>query len=565
MKMRVSGHLCQEVWIQAVVPGADVSLQTARSRNQTWSGTLDAYYAPNAPLKARFSYRESHAEAVNLGVGGIVLPEAGSSASFVTREARATMTEVAARFLYEGSLLMSQSQWNSRANTDGVGIMVPGDVVMGGASIAASRTRHTGWTSKHVLRWRSRTPWMVGITMSGTGDSDEHTPNPAGLFEFADLAAYTQGLAGGESATWFVTRGNGSVHCANVRIAPFVQKQLLVADHVEFVAGARADYQSGFGTLVSPRLSMATHWRGFKVRAGAGLFIQDLPNSIFVIALENDGQHLQQFMTSDASLAGASDPGVRLTSIRSRLAPDVTRPRELMERVSVERPLGRFVPGIEYTWTRDRHLLGSERRADGTGWLDLFESNRAAERHRLHVQLQYAWKGRHLSAQYEWIRARDNTDGPFSFAERPGNLTAEWARSAGVAPHNVTAMGTFMLPALISLNVTHTWRSSAPYNITTGLDTERNGLFIDRGGRIRNSGDAPSYNSLEVYAYRRIQLPNFLRRASWRIHVNIGVQAQNILDNRNYISIGSVVGAANFGRPFAAFPGRSVRLSLNFD
>ena len=560
------GRTSSDVPVRAAVPGAGAEIDAAQSRNRTWSGSIAVQYAPDAPFTARFSYRQSRADGVNLGVGGIVLPDAGSSSSFVTRDAWVRATGVARRFLYEGSLLVSQGQWNTRANSDAAGIMIPGEVVMGGDAMADARTRHAAWMFKHVVRGTSRTRWMAGVTLSGASDADQQTPNPAGLFEFADLAAYARGLAGAESATWFVTRGNPSARSASLRIAPFAETQWLVAGRIEIAAGARADYRSGFGVLFSPRLSMAASGRGFTARAGAGLFVGDLPGTIFIVAQKNDGLHLQRFMRFDTSLAGASDPGLRLPmSIRSGLAPDLEPPREVMVRMSVERPAGRFVPGIEYTWTRARHLPGTDRRADGTGWLDLFESNRAAERHRVQTQLQYAWKGRYLSAQYEWLGAHDNTDGPFSYAQEPGNLRSEWARSAGVAPHGFTAMGTCPLPGSITLTVTQTWRSSVPYNVTTGLDAAHNGLSSGRGGRARNSGDGPGYSTLDVYAYRRVQLPNVLRKTHARMHANIGLQAQNIFDRRNYVGYGSVVGAANFGRPVAAFPGRSLRVSLNID
>jgi hypothetical protein len=560
------GGTSADVPIRAVIPGGDTAAETAESRSRTWSGTLSAYWSPKAPFKVRVSWRESHADSENLGAGGIVLPEAGSSASFMTRDARAAVTGMAARWQYEGSLVVGQSRWSSTANSSGAGIMIRGDVVMGGASVIAARTRHTGWTTAHVLRGTSRTPWVGGVTMSGVTDSDAQTPNAAGLFEFADLASYTRALAGGGTATWFVTRGNGLAQRGNIRVATFAQKQLLAARHLELAAGARADYQSGLGTVLSPRLSLAANWRGATVRAGAGLFVKDVPNTIFVIALKNDGRHLQQFMTMDAPLDGSSGTSLPpRQSIHSGIAPGLTAPREWMSRVSVERRIGGVVPGIEYTWTLGRHMLGSERSAGGSGWLDVFESDRAAERHRVRAQLLYAKQGRQLSAQYEWTHARDNTDGPFSFAAQAGSPAAEWARSTGVPPHNVSVTASSMLLAGVSLNVMYTWRSSAPCNITSGVDAARNGLFLDRGGRARNSGHGPGYSSLDLYAYRRVKVPNLLRSANRQLHLNIGVQAQNLLDRRNVMSVGSVVGAANFGRPISAYPGRSIRLSVSLD
>jgi hypothetical protein len=192
-------------------------------------------------------------------------------------------------------------------------------------------------------------------------------------------------------------------------------------------------------------------------------------------------------------------------------------------------------------------------------------SNRAATRHRLHAQARYAWSRHQISGHYEWVRARDNTAGPFSFAERAEDLTAEWARSAGQPAHAVTVTAAFALPAQTSFNITQTWRSGSPYDITTGRDRVRNNVYLDRGGRPRNSGEGASYHDVSLYAFRRFAVPDTWLPGSARLRVNVGLQASNILDNRSYTTMGSVAEAATFGRPLAAYPGRSVRLFLSFD
>ncbi len=195
--------------------------------------------------------------------------------------------------------------------------------------------------------------------------------------------------------------------------------------------------------------------------------------------------------------------------------------------------------------------------------MDVIESNRSAQRHRLHGRLSYARGKQRLLAYYEWIHSRDNNDGPFGFPEQQDNLGAEWDRSAGVAPHNATLAGYFQLPAAVSLTVTETWHGSAPFNITIATDIARNGLYNDRGGRPRNSGNGPRYNSLSLYVSRRVPVPNAFGRT--RRYASVGVNADNLLGNRNYLSLGSVVGSATFGQPLAVMPGRSVRIWLNLN
>jgi hypothetical protein len=553
------GRTSHGIPIQAVLPGVDATDQPAAA-NRNESGSVSLYYAPSLSFRARFSFRESRAGSSNAGVGGLTLQEAGFGSSFLTRESRATATKRWPRFLYEGAVVIGHVGASTRANSLDRGIAVGGAVVMGGASISDSRRTATRWTSRQVVRSRSSRPWTVGIVTTGADEANRLTPNSAGSFYFSDVEAYEDALADGRTGTWSVTRGGKLVRFSNLAAAPFVQTELVHARQLSLSAGVRADYQSGFGMLMSPRISLATQWQGVAVRAGAGMFVQSLPASIFISAMENDGQFLQQFVADDVSLTDSSDVLLRGASfIHSRLAADLTRPRTVLWRLSVERPVGRLSPALEYSVAADRHLLGSDRRPVEAGWADVFQSDRSAMRQRLHAQLRHAWKRQQLVVDYEFTHARDNTDGPFSFLEQPGNLTAEWGRSAGMSPHTVTVMGTLTLPAAISVNLVESWRSSAPFNITTALDTAGKGLALDRGGRERNSGDGPQFNSLSLYAHRRMDLSNIFKTRHIPA-INLSVQVDNLLNERNDLAVGSIIGSTTFRKPLATYPGRSVRV-----
>jgi hypothetical protein len=128
----------------------------------------------------------------------------------------------------------------------------------------------------------------------------------------------------------------------------------------------------------------------------------------------------------------------------------------------------------------------------------------------------------------------------------------------------VTVMSTVALPAAISVNIVDTWRSSAPFNVTTGFDTAGNGLVLDRAGRARNSADGPHFHLLSLYAHGRIAWPDIFK-APRGTGIHVGVQADNLLNNRNYLGIGSIAGSATFGKPLAAYPGRSIRVLLSIN
>src|SRR5579863_596432 len=119
--------------------------------------------------------------------------------------------------------------------------------------------------------------------------------------------------------------------------------------------------------------------------------------------------------------------------------------------------------------------------------------------HRLHTLLTYRLKAQRLAAYYDWTNSRDDTGGPLSFPADQNDIRSEWARSAGVPRRSFTSAAMLQLPGNLSANITESWHGSTPYNITTGLDAENDGLYTDRGGRLRNSGNGPGYNSLALY------------------------------------------------------------------
>jgi len=538
--------------------------------NRNGSGSLAVHYSRAESTQADFSYAMSQSTGSNIGVGGLTLPEAGSESFFNSREARFTLTKAGSGYLYRGGLVVDLITSRLQANSTNQGVTVLGNFVDGGAAITSSQSRRRNLTWKNVFQSTSkRRLWTAGVTVTRTGISNDERPNPLGILEFSSLQAYAEAQAGSPTGTWFLTRGIGQAHYASIEAAPFVQGDLVHSENLLVTGGLRADYQSPGGILLSPRLSLAARERGFILRAGGGVFVHNWPGSVFMHTIEDDGFHLQPLIVQSVSLAEALSPtdangSFTAASVRSRLAPGLTRPRDLMFKASVERAFGHFTPGLEYSWVDGQHLLGSERLSDPNGWVDFLESNRARRRQQLHARLRFAWRRQNVTAHYEWIQSMDNTSGPFSFPEHQNDLRSEWARTAGVSPHNFSLVDSFKLPSAISVTLIATAHGSAPYNVTSGTDNG-NGLFNDRGGRARNSGNEPTYNSLDLSGYRRIALPSISGKSEKRIYVDLGVQVNNLLGNNNYTGLDSVLGSPLFGRPLGAGPGRSARLWLSLD
>jgi hypothetical protein len=83
-------------------------------------------------------------------------------------------------------------------------------------------------------------------------------------------------------------------------------------------------------------------------------------------------------------------------------------------------------------------------------------------------------------ANYTLNRARSDTDGANAFPADSDALAAEYGRSSVDIRHHFTGGGSFDLPWDIRLNPFIIARSGAPFNITTGLDTNGDNLFTER-------------------------------------------------------------------------------------
>jgi hypothetical protein len=543
--------------------------QSAVVDNHNASGQFNLHYARSETTQVDLSFADSASSGSNIGVGGLTLPQAGSASLFHTHEGRLTFASSGQGYVYRGGFVLDETSSRLQANDSSLGINVVGAFVDGGAAMTSSSSRHTNWTWKNVLQSNTRRHlWSAGLTLIRTGISNGDQPNAFGSLEFSSLQDYVAAQSGSSTGTWFLTQGNGGVHYATFEVAPFLQGDLFHSENLLVTGGIRGDYQTQGGMMFSPRLSLAARMHGFVIRAGGGQFVHDWLAGNFVHVLEDDGLHLQSFIIQSISLAQAAGPsptGLSLSgnSVIAQLSTDLTRPRDWIVKASVEHSIGPFSPAIEYTWMDGQHLLGSERESDPNGWLDVLESNRERQRQQLHARLRFPWKSQKITAHYEWIFSNDNTGGPFSFPVHQGDLAAEWARSAGISPHNFTLVDNFNLPGKIAINLIATSRSSAPYNITTGLD-DGNGLYNDRGGRHRNSGRGPSYSVFDFSGNRRIPVP-LPGKPERRLYANLGVRVSNLLGNKNYTGYDSVVDSPLFGKPLGAGPGRALRFWLNLE
>lgn len=557
-------------WSQQLVQPVTGAGSSPSSSQVSTGGDSDAesfnlYYSAHQSTRAYISLYRSGASAVNSGVGGLTVAQAGNKTDYDSEGMRGFLQTSGSNWVQRSALLLERRDFHSTANDTNIGFDIPGYFVSGGALIDDEQSVKDRWMWKTVFQssWK-RHAWESGFVISHGTDMDKQVPNPAGQMWFPNLSDYNAALSGAPIGTWIGSRNSGLGSYGSTVASPFIHADVWHTARFLIRGGVRADYQSRAGFEVSPRLSVATRVGGFMLRQGAGLFVHEWPNSVFFQTIRNNA--LDPFVAGGVALPsnGALVPVPDNQEwIVTQLSPGLERPRNLMLRSSAERPLGNFDAGLEFSWTSGRHLLGTSRIPDSSGWLDLLESNRDLRRTELHPRLRYKWKRQALTANYEWIHSRDDSDGPFSYAEFYKNILADWARSSGIPAHNASLIGNFTLPRSFFLTVVGSLHSSSPFNVTTGKDIDNNGLFNDRGGLLRNSGNGPNYRSVSLYGSRHVSLGRLLHRPEKGGGMNIGLQVDDLLGNRNYLTLEAVEDSPLFGQPLSALPGRTVRVWFN--
>jgi len=69
---------------------------------------------------------------------------------------------------------------------------------------------------------------------------------------------------------------------------------------------------------------------------------------------------------------------------------------------------------------------------------------------------------------------------------------------------------------------------------------------------------------MELFSHGRIALPKLFSRPNKKMYLDLYLQGLNLLDNKNYENLGTVLGSPLLGQPLAAAPGRSFQFSINF-
>jgi hypothetical protein len=497
-------------------------------------------YAINANNTLTVRYQNTRSTADNQGVGNFNLSSLGYTAVTSENTIQATETSIINTHLVnETRFQFMRSTTGMSGGANDVDISVQGAFTTGGAQVGNSGTRTNEWEATntstfthgaHTLKWGGR--------VRGTDESSTSVANFGGTFTFTGgdgpeldanndpiagtsieldalevyrrtLLFQQEGLSdaqiralGGGAYQFSIAAGTPTTSAGMTDVGLFANDDWRARPNLTLSLGARYEAQTNVGDHgdISPRLGLA--WgidgKGSKaaktvLRAGTGVFYDRISQATFLQALRYNGITQQSYVLFNPSFF----PNIpSIGSLASGLQPQqlqimdnyLRAPRNYQANVGVDRQINAFARlSVNYIASRGVHLLRSRNINDPVDGVYPFgdqgvrllnETTGFSRTNQLMVNPTVNYKKIFLFGFYSLTYGKDDNEGQ---PADPYNLRAEWGPSTYADVRHRFVMGTSIpLPLKVTVNPFIVVQSGTPYNITTGLDPNDDGIFTAR-------------------------------------------------------------------------------------
>lgn len=546
--------------------------------------------ALNADHSVRVSYDRRTSEVRNLGIGRFNLADRAyrsSSADHVVRLAESG--PVGRRMFSESRLQMSWSSSTSDAGLESPTLRVIDAFTSGGAQVTGGQEAFELEASTDLDYVVAAHAWRVGALVEGGRYRSDDTTNYLGTWTFANLEAFNRG----QPSVYTRRIGDPNITYAAWQAGVYILDYWRLTRNVLITAGVRSGVQTLAHDQVnlSPRLTIG--WApfgndGLMLRGSYGYTYDWVPGGLYKQAQLLDGFRLRELNVSNPSYPEPPSTGATSVTNRYLWSDDLTLPTS-----------HRVVFGTERKMTSNSQLSGTYTFARGLGLLrghnlnapvngvrpdstfaNVVElvSDAGARSHAVNLGWNLTrldWRRSLFYVNYTWTHSEANTTGAFSLPASGDTLETEWGPNAPRHRLNVS-VNTRLLDygngSGLGAGLNVQAQSGTPYNITTGRDDNRDGVFSDRpAGVSRNSGHtagAFALNGSVNYGWRfgpPRSLPDGAAVAMPRYLVNWSLSFQNLTNRRNYVGYSGVQTSPFFGQPTNVANPRRLTLSMRFD
>jgi hypothetical protein len=574
--------------IRASTPSGIFSTLIGQPNDQTTVSTrLEHAITPSQRL--RIEFRHSGEDASQQGLGEFDLPERAFTRTNDNGELRighnATLRK---QIVHDFRLQLGWSSSESTPQSSAVAVRIPGALNFGGAQTQGGRTtRDVEIEDELMFTFKQRHQMYTGINVSGTHYRGDEWRNADGTFTFASLDDF----AAGRATTFTQRLGDPSFAFSLYRVGAFIQDDFRVRKNLVFNFGIRHELESHMSDWVNlaPRLGVnwtpSPRWRT-ALRAGFTVNYQPLPGNVFEQTLLVNGERQRDLVIVSPTypdpfaggvVAARTPPGI------IRAAHQLVMPLNRRVNVGVDQPIGKTARlRASYSRQVGRHLFRSiDRNApvDGvrpdTSARNITEVGSTARslNQSLEINASANYPQRRLSANasYTYGSQWNDTDNPLTLPPDSFDLDNEWGPSRQDIRHRFQISANSDLRWGFRLSVNARAQSASPYTITTGLDTNGDGVNNERpDGTRRNSARGSGTRNVDmtltwnVGVGERAVPPSRGRtanpppRPAPLVRFELYIQANNALNLVNAQSYSGVMTSQFFGQPTSASAPRRI-------
>lgn len=538
------------------------------------------------------NYTFSDQSSTNNDVGALTLPQQGFSASRHTHRAQFLDSVAFSPQLRNEALFLFKDQESRTGGPPSGPEIVVNGAFIGGPSQAFDSKDMRGFVAQDTVTYiRGKHNLVFGAAFRNDWWNAFEATNFGGTFTFSSLDQYRNVVQNhvGTPDLFQINQGGPSVSFYTQQTSAYVQDTMRVLPGFSATFGLRYDWQKTLDDRrnLAPRLSLAYapgQRKRTVIRAGAGIFYDNLPRSATQDALLFNGMRLSEIDVShpsypDPFLAGQlALPPPSISSI----SPNAQAPCLIQASAGVEEEVWKgswmsleylFVHGVHLFRVRDVNapLPSTGLRPDPSlSNNEQVESTAFLRGHALTVTFRGGW-GKRFKGYGQYVLSEFTNDvstagpGVFLLPADNYNLRPEIGPADFDHRHRVNFAGTMQLPLGFHFGTILSVATGAPFNITTGSDP--NGNTVSRPpGVTRNTGRGPGTLQLDVRLSKVFLLdhrPGAEKRHSKR-SVELGVDAFNATNHLNAASIIGVVSSPLFGQPDAANSARTIQLSAKY-
>jgi hypothetical protein len=520
----------------------------------TLSPRLDLSLSTNHTLTVR--YQNTRSDFENQGAGSFNLASRAYNSGSSENTLQATETAIlSSRLINETRFQFMRSTSHMTGGTTDLIISVQDAFTSGGAQVGNSGTTANNWEltnnstltrGTHTFKWGGRARrsaqestsasnyWGTYTFLGGSGPVLDSNNQPVAgttiqldalevyrrtlLLQKAGLGDAAIRALGGGAYQFTITAGTPTTSVSQFDIGLFANDDWRARSNLTLSYGLRYEAQTNIADHgdFAPRVGIA--WgidaKGKNaaktvLRAGAGVFYDRIAQSLALQALRFNGSTQQSYVIFNPSFFPAVPTTASLVSGQQPQSlyfvdSSIRAPRNYQANIGVDRQINQYARlSFNYIASRGVHL---ERERNINAPINglypygqsevrtLAESTGFSRGNQLMVSPNINYKKIFLFGFYSLSYGHSDAEGQ---PADPYNLRAEWGPSSFADVRHRFLLGTNLpLPLKVSISPFLVLQSGAPYDITTGLDTNRDGVTAERPAFVGASATGCSGASL---------------------------------------------------------------------